>query len=158
MKARPTIFLSGVSHEFGSFRDVVEIEIQKKGCFAENQSSFAPDYRTPEEMPRRSYTQMEFDIARKLEKPVFIFISNDASVRQPPLPGEQPEDDQAVRLQLAHREGVTKTNYLYYFFKDQAELCKLVAEIPPVQASGFHADISRIIKYAPTQLIGRTDE
>src|SRR6266550_521305 len=100
MKTRPTIFLSGVSHEFGTFRDAVENEIQKKGCFAENQSSFAPDYRTVEEMlrrklidadavihivgfrfgaepnqhpsdvPRGSYTQMEFDIARELQKPV----------------------------------------------------------------------------------------
>jgi hypothetical protein len=92
----------------------VENEIEMKGCFAENQSGFAPDYRTADEMltprltdsdavihivgfrfgtepnqrpdgtPRHSYTQMEFDIARKLEKPVFIFISKDASVRQPP--------------------------------------------------------------------------
>jgi hypothetical protein len=32
MKTRPTIFISGVSHEFGSFRDVVEKEIEMKGC------------------------------------------------------------------------------------------------------------------------------
>jgi tetratricopeptide (TPR) repeat protein len=188
VKARPTIFLSGVSNEFGTFRDAVENEVQTKGCFPLNQPSFGPDYQTVEEMltrkltdsdavihlvgfrfgaepnlrppgiPRRSYTQMEFDIARKVEKPVFIFISNDASVRQPPQPGEQPEDDEAVRLQLAHRDAVTKTNYLYYFFKDQVTLCKLVAEIPPVAAADFHADISRIIKYAPPQLIGRENE
>ena len=94
MKSRTTIFLSGVSHELGSFRDAVETEIQRKGCFAENQPSFATDYRTVEEMlrrrlhdsdavihivgfrfglepklrpagvARRSYTQMEFHIAR----------------------------------------------------------------------------------------------
>jgi hypothetical protein len=29
MKLRPTIFLSGVSSEFASFRDAVEIEIVK---------------------------------------------------------------------------------------------------------------------------------
>jgi hypothetical protein len=34
MKLRPTIFLSGVSIEFGSFRDAVEVEVQKKDCFA----------------------------------------------------------------------------------------------------------------------------
>ena len=38
MKSRTTIFLSGVSHELGSFRDAVETEIQKKGCFPENSS------------------------------------------------------------------------------------------------------------------------
>ena len=53
MKARPTIFLSGVSHEFGTFRDAVENEIQTKGCFPLNQPSFEPDYRTVEEMLRR---------------------------------------------------------------------------------------------------------
>jgi len=50
MKLRPTIFLSGVSSEFASFRDAVEVEVQKKGCFADNQSSFGVDYRTVEEM------------------------------------------------------------------------------------------------------------
>jgi len=53
MKLRPTIFLSGVSSEFASFRDAVEVEVQKKGCFADNQSSFGVDYRTVEEMLRR---------------------------------------------------------------------------------------------------------
>jgi Domain of unknown function (DUF4062) len=188
MKPRPTIFISGVSHEFGSFRDVVENEIEMKGCFAENQPGFHPDYSTVEEMlrrklhdsdavihivgfrfgaepnqrptnaPRRSYTQMEFDIARELQKPVYVFLSADAAVRQPPEPDEQPEDDDAEALQRAHRDAVQKTNHLYYFFKDQAELCKRVAEIPLVQAVSFKADISRIIKYAPTELIGRESE
>jgi len=53
MKSRPTLFLSGVSHEFSSFRDAVENEIEMKGCFAENQPGFPPDYRTVEEMLRR---------------------------------------------------------------------------------------------------------
>ncbi len=188
MKSRPTIFLSGGSSEFGSFRDAVENEIEMKGCFAENQPGFPPDYHTVEEMlrrklhdadavvhivgfrfgaepnqrptgiPRRSYTQMEFDIAREMEKPVFVFLSKDASIRQPPDPQEKPEDADATALQLAHREAVTKTNHLYYFFKDRAELCKLVAEIPIVAAAGFRADISRIVKYAPAELIGREAE
>ena len=89
MKSRATIFLSGVSHEFGSFRDAVEIEIEMKGCFAENQPGLpaglpnvggnAPPesymmpippvihivgFRfgaepEPPAKPRRSYTQME---------------------------------------------------------------------------------------------------
>jgi len=189
MKTRPTIFISGVSHEFGSFRDAVENEIEMKGCFAENQPGFPPDYRTVEEMLRprlhdsdavihivgfrygsepnqrpadalrRSYTQMEFDIARELQKPVYVFLSADAAVRQPPTPNEQPEDAELASLQLAHRDAAQQTNHLYYFFKNQAELCKLVAEIPLVaQATGFKADISRIVKYAPDKLIGREAE
>src|SRR6185369_2503221 len=130
MKLRPTIFLSGVSSEFASFRDGVEVEIQKKGCFAENQSSFGVDYHTVEEMlrrrindadavihivgfrygaepkdrpadkPRRSYTQMEYDIARELEKPVYVFLSSDASVYDVPAD----EDPEVTALQLAHRQ------------------------------------------------------
>ena len=188
MKPRTTIFLSGVSHEFGSFRDAVEVEIQKKGCFADNQPGFAPDYCTVEEMlrrrlydcdaviqvvgfrfgaepnqrpasvPRRSYTQMEFDIAREMQKPVYVFLSNDASLRDPPKPDEAPEHADLVALQLAHRQPVQGTNHLYYFFKDKAELCRLAAEIPPVQAAGRMVDVSRIIRYAPSELVGRDDE
>ena len=128
MKSRPTIFLSGASNELGSFRDAVENEIQMKGCFAENQPSFPPDYDTVEEMlrrklheadavihivgfrlggdpklrpanvPRRSYTQMEFDIAREKQKPVYIFLSKDANVRDVPKPEEKPEDADATVL------------------------------------------------------------
>ncbi|MFN0205217.1 MAG: DUF4062 domain-containing protein [Planctomycetota bacterium] len=188
MKTRPTIFLSGVSPEFGSFRDAVENEIEMKGCFAENQPGFPPDHRSVEEMltrkladadavihivgfrfgaeqknrkadtPRRSYTQMEFDIANKLSKPVYRFLSKADTVRDDPKADEQTEDDETKQLQLAHREAVTKSNSLYYYFKDKAELCKLVAEIPPVATAGFHVDISRIDRYAPAHLIGREPE
>jgi hypothetical protein len=185
MKARPTIFISGVSQEFRSFRDAVENEIEMKGCFAENQPGFPPDYRTVEEMlrrklhdadamihivgfrfgaepnqrpdgaPRRSYTQIEFDIARAMGKPVYVFISADASVRDARNPEESVEDAEAAALQLAHRSAVQSSNHLYYSFRDLPELLKLVAEIPPVTAASFSADISRIVKYAPETLIGR---
>ena len=113
MKLRPTIFLSGVSSEFASFRDAAEIEIQKKGCFPLTQPSFGVDYREiaeilrrnlseadalihivgfrfgfepkgrPADKPRRSYTQMEYDIARELNTPVYVFLSAGANVRDP---------------------------------------------------------------------------
>ena len=43
MKTRPTILISGVSHELGAFRDAVENEIEMMGCFAENQPGFLPE-------------------------------------------------------------------------------------------------------------------
>lgn len=187
MKARPTIFLSGVSHEFGTFRDAVENEIEMKGCFAENQHGFAPDYQTVEAMltrrigesdavfciigfrfgaepnhrppgaARRSYTQMEFDVARRLGKPVFLFLSKDATVRDTPKADEQPEDTEAQALQLAHRDAVTKANHLYYHFKGCEELCKLAAEIPIVAEADFKEDIGRVLKHAGAEPIGRDD-
>ena len=185
MKLRPTIFLSGVSSEFASFRDGVEVEIQKKGCFAENQSSFSVDYHTVEEMlrrrindadaiihivgfrfgaepkdrpankPRRSYTQMEYDIARELEKPVYVFLSADTSVCDAPGVDEAPE---ATALQLAHRQTIKSTNNLRYTFKDKDELRHLAAEIDVVAQADFRVDIWRIDRYAPAELIGREDE
>jgi len=184
MKLRPTIFLSGVSSEFGSFRDAVEVEVQKKGCFAENQSSFGVDYHTVEEMlrrrikdsdavihivgfrfgaepkdrptgkPRRSYTQMEYDIARELDKPVYVFLSSDATV----VDTVGKDDAEATALQLAHRQAIQNDKPLYYFFGDKAELCKLAGEIDIVAHADLRVDISRIDRYAPAELIGREDE
>ncbi len=187
MKLRPTIFLSGVSSEFASFRDAAEIEIQKKDCFPLNQPSFETDYRTieeilrrkigeadavihlvgfrfgfepkdqPPEKPRRSYTQLEYDIARELNKPVFVFLSADASVRDA-NPGEQPEDAEAVQLQLAHRQALEGSNNVRYSIRDKNELCRYVAGIPLLATADFRVDISRIDKYAPAELIGREQE
>lgn len=184
MKLRPTIFLSGVSSEFASFRDAVEVEIQKKGCFADNQSSFGVDHRTVEEMvrrriseadavihivgfrfgaepkdrpagkARRSYTQLEYDIARELQKPIYAFLSSDASI----CDALNSDDAHAAALQLAHRQAIQDRNVLYYFFEDKAQLCKLAAEIEAVAHADFRVDISRIDKYAPAELIGREDE
>lgn len=184
MKLRPTIFLSGVSSEFRSFRDAVEVEVQKKGCFAENQSSFGVDYHTVEEMvrrrisdadavihivgfrfgaepkdrpadkPRRSYTQMEYDIARELEKPIYVFLSSDAGIAD----ALGTDDTEESALQLAHRQTIQDDKSLYYFFNDKAELCKLAGEIETVAHAEFGFEISRIDRYAPGELIGREDE
>ena len=185
MKLRPTIFLSGVSSEFRSFRDAAEIEVQKKDCFPINQPSFGVDYREIEQMlrarlseadavvhivgfrfggepkdrpagkPRRSYTQLEYDIARELEKPVYVFLSAEASVRDS---DELPEDADAAELQLAHRQALQSLNNIYYTFRNKNELSNLVAGIPLLATADFRVDISRIDKYAPAELIGREDE
>jgi small GTP-binding protein len=187
MEPRPTIFLSGDSEEFTSFRDAVEIEIRKRGCFVENQASFANDYRTAEAMlrqklseadavihlvgyrygaeprerpadaPRRSYTQMEYYIARELGKPIYAFLSADESVRVPIPAIEEPEDAKRAYLQIAHREAVKESNYLNYSFKDKNELCRLMAEVDLFNGD-IRIDISRIAQYAPANLIGRESE
>jgi len=41
MEVRPLIVLSGGSHEFSSFRGVVENVIRTKDCSSENQSGFS---------------------------------------------------------------------------------------------------------------------
>ena len=187
MKLRPTIFLSSVSSEFASFRDAAEIEIKKKGCFPLNEPSFPVDYSEIEELlrrhlseadamiqivgfrygsepkgrpgnrPRRSYTQMEYDIARELNIPVYVFISADANVRDA-NPGEQPEDDEVVQLQLAYRQFPETPNRIRYSFNDKTHLRALVAGIPLLATADFRPDISRIVEYAPAELVGREEE
>lgn len=180
MKTRPTVFISGVSREFAGFRDAVENEVEMKGCFAENQPGFPPDYRAVEAMltdkikdcdivicvvgfcfgaepnqrpagaPRRSYTQMEWDIANRLGKPVYRFLSATPDVRDrmtdEDIRGAAKDDDEAKALQLGHRKAVTGGNGLYYTFKDKAELCKLVAEIPIIRDQPFTAAPSKLPK------------
>ncbi|HET6975434.1 MAG TPA: TIR domain-containing protein [Pyrinomonadaceae bacterium] len=187
MKKRPTIFLSCVASEFRSYRDAVEIEIENKGCFAANQSSFGLDYRTieevlrqriqeadavvhivgfrfgpepndpPSEKPRRSFTQMEYDIAHELKKPVYVFLSASDAVSDAPYAYERPEDTETVTLQRAHRGAVVQSDD-YRIFKDKEELCRFAAEIPLVTEVDFREDISRISEYAPANLVGRDDE
>ncbi|MDZ4700230.1 MAG: DUF4062 domain-containing protein [Rhodothermales bacterium] len=188
MKTYPVIFLSGVSAEFASFRDAVANVIETKECHAINQPGFATDYREVEQMlrgklkdaeavvhlvgfrygvepnvrvdgaPRRSYTQMEFYMAREMGIPVFVFLAKDATVRDAPADHERPEATELTALQLAHREAVRSTNHIYYEFADKDDLCRLVAQIPPVVAAGFRVDIDRIVRYAPAELVGRESE
>jgi hypothetical protein len=187
MKLRPTIFLSGVSSEFASFRDAVETEVQKKDCFPLNQPSFGVDYRTieeilrrnigeadavihivgfrfgfepkdrPEGKARRSYTQMEYDIARELNKPIYVFLSADSNVRDAD-PSEQVEDAEAIQLQLAHRQALKQSDNVWYSFQNQTDLCLRAAGIPLLGTADLRVDISRIDKYAPEELIGREAE
>ena len=66
---RPTIFLSGVSREFGVFRDAVEHEVQRKECFAYNQPSFATDYL------RSNKVTDDFEITPQILGAFQVFLS-----------------------------------------------------------------------------------
>ena len=57
-----------------------------------------PQERAPDE-PRRSYTQMEYDLARELKKPLYLFVCGDDF----PYDEHAPEDADKRELQQAHR-------------------------------------------------------
>ena len=46
MSSRPTIFISGVSSEFGSLRKAIQDVLLPKGIFPEEQTHFPPDFRS----------------------------------------------------------------------------------------------------------------
>jgi tetratricopeptide (TPR) repeat protein len=188
VKHRPTIFLSGVSEEFASFRDAIEKRIRKKSCFAENQPNWPNEDGTvessirrrledcdavihivgfrfgrmpanqPPAMPPRSYTQMEYDIARELGKPIYVYLSKHQSVRDKPLKELQAEDPDVVALQIGYRFGFEHSNQMYSYFRNRQHLCDQVANLSIVALSEFKTDISRVMKHAGAQLIGRQFE
>ena len=72
---------------------------------------------------------------------------------------ELPQDNEATCLQVAHLKSIQSGNSVSCNSKDQTELRQLVPQISLVaNASEFKIDISRIIKFAPAELIGRESE
>ncbi|MGO9465141.1 MAG: DUF4062 domain-containing protein [Isosphaeraceae bacterium] len=124
------VFISAVTRELGSVRKVVKKGLEDNDYHAVEQDNFPPDYRDlvdklreridscdavvhiagycygaepgerPPEAPRRSYTQLEYDIAVELKKPVYVFLTGDGFPADP----HEPEPAELRELQQAHRE------------------------------------------------------
>ena len=61
----------------------------------------------PDDQPRRSYTQLEYDIALALHKPVYMFVVTDDcqdELSKPPTWLIRASDPEELQLQLAHRD------------------------------------------------------
>src|SRR5262249_11052283 len=108
-------------------------------CHAVEQDNFPPDYRDlveklrnriescdavihiagfcygaeppnrPADAPRRSYTQLEYDLAADLGKPVYVFLTGSHFPTDP----HQPEPDELRELQEAHRRRLTSSGRDY---------------------------------------------
>jgi tetratricopeptide (TPR) repeat protein len=129
------IFISAVTRELGSVRKVVKKALEDNDYRALEQDNFPPDYRDlkdklrrqidkcdavvhiaghcygaeprqrPADAPRRSYTQLEYDIAVELKKPVYVFVTG-ASF---PADAHEPEPGELYALQEAHRQRLMAT-------------------------------------------------
>jgi len=145
---RPEIFISATTADLGPARRVVKDALLSLGCHPVEQSHFPPDYREirdilvscledcdamihlvgkvygaepverPDGQPRRSYTQIEYDVARELGKPIYVFIAGDDF----PFPDYREEDEEKRRLQEAHRNKLIGGNQLYTRFTSDEEL------------------------------------
>src|SRR5437764_1406176 len=99
------VFLSAVTRELGTVRKLAKKALEDNDYHAVEQDNFPPDYRDlvdklrariescdavvhiaghcygaepehrPADAPRRSYTQLEYDIAVELGKPVYVFLT-----------------------------------------------------------------------------------
>ena len=139
---KPSIFVSGVSADLRSARELVCKGLNSLGCLPVEQERFdtaayqqvvellrskisecqgvihvvglrygrGPDPSTvPAHEPQRSYTQLEFELARELKKDVYVFVCGNDYPYDGPRPGTDPETEPAelAELQLRHREQLT---------------------------------------------------
>ena len=148
MPARPEIFVSTTSKDLKTCRQLVRDALLTLGCVPVTQDHFAPDAQTVREMLRtrlaacdavihlagecygnepfqrqpselrRSYTQLEYDMARTLGKPVYTFLC----APDFPYDAHDPEPDELRRLQAAHRAALAGSDDLYVAVRDPQEL------------------------------------
>ena len=133
------VFISAVTRELGSIRQLVKKGLEDNDYHAVEQNNFPPDYRDlkdklreridscdavvhiaghcygaeppeqPADAPRRSYTQLEYDIAVELGKPVYVFLTGANFPADP----HDPEPAELQELQEAHRQRLTSTGQDY---------------------------------------------
>ncbi|MFZ5866643.1 MAG: DUF4062 domain-containing protein, partial [Thermodesulfobacteriota bacterium] len=126
---RPEIFISAASADLRSARGLLKTVLDTIGCHGVSQEEFPPDYRQvaqmlksrleecdavihvvgicygaepserPQGAPRRSFTQIEYDIAREIGKPIYVFVC----AENYPFDAHALESDDLSRLQCEHR-------------------------------------------------------
>lgn len=152
---RPEVFVSATSSDLRTCRQLVKEALLTLGCVPVEQTNFPPDHRTVREMlrakiaasdavihiagicfgaepltrgpkePRRSYTQLEFDLARELRKPLYVFVCSEDFAYDP-----HPAEDELHReLQLAHRAALGTTETLRTKVTSRDELALRVREL-----------------------------
>lgn len=78
---------------------------------------------------RRSYTQLEHDLALDLGKPLYLFLC----AEDYPYAPHEPEPEELQQLQRAHHSRLLPGNHLYYLVKSPAELREQVLRLEEVQ-------------------------
>ena len=152
----PSVFISAVSRELGTVRQLVKKALEDSGYHAVEQANFPLDYRDVvdklrnlmascdavipiagqcfgaappqqrEGTTRRSYTQLEYALARQLGKPVYVFITDDAFPTDP----HAAEEEEHSRLQAAHRQTLIQTGRDYCRAISPEEIDQKVRSLP----------------------------
>ena len=145
-----------VTRDLGSIRTLVKKGLEDNDYHAVDQDNFPLDYRDlteklrqridscdavvhiaghcygaeprnrPDDAPRRSYTQREYEIAVELGKPVYVFLTGDGF----PVNRHEPEPPELRELQEAHRRRLTSTGKDYSRTASHEELARMVRTLP----------------------------
>lgn len=157
------VFISATSPDLGSARQIIKEALLTLNCMPIEQTNFPPDHRDlPESLrekikssdaivhlvgffygaeprsplrnrERRSYTQLEYDFALELKKPIYCFICREEF----DFDVHKPEISECVELQAKHREKLTGGIARYTRVGSKAELSmealKLRVEVESLQ-------------------------
>ena len=149
----PQVFVSATTGDLGSFREAVAGVLQKLDVHPVVQDDFPPDYRSviamlrdkisrcdavicligrrygyeplkrePNET-RRSYTQLEYEIAVALGKPVFVFVATGDC----PFDSPQDEPDDLRALQAEHLNQIIASDRIRTAFRSREHLVSQVS-------------------------------
>jgi tetratricopeptide (TPR) repeat protein len=92
---------------------------------------------------RRSYTQIEYDIACELEKPIFVLLCQPGFDYDP----SHPEDPERQDLQQAHRQAIVASGLTVVEVASCADLASQVGALHAF-VDGLHREIARAKKRA----------
>ena len=145
---RPEVFISATSADLRTCRQIAKEALLTLGCVPVEQTNFPPAASTVREMlrtriaqcsavvhiagecygaepterkegePRRSYTQLEYEIARELKKQVYVFVCG----ADFPYDVHAPESDELRDLQDAHRSRLQAGDHLFTPVENRDEL------------------------------------
>jgi hypothetical protein len=169
-KSVAQVFISATSGDLAGAREHAANALAHT-CHPLWQNLFLPDYRSLEESlratikdchsmlhlvgfrygaeprdvpagkPRRSYTQTEYDVAKELGKPVYVFLM-DESFPFDQAKG-QPEDAERTQLQREHREKLKK-EHKYEVIRSLAELRDKVLVLPIARDWGVKEVVDKV--------------
>lgn len=150
------IFVSATSVDLRSYRKAVADELHHRELTAVEQDHFSPTFRTvqqeltrklrscdaviclvgiafgeeprqrPAHVKRQSYTQMEYRLAKKLRKRVFLFIAAEDCQ----FDSEVRESEDKVVWQQDYRQALRSEDNVYSEFHGDADLRQLIGRIP----------------------------
>jgi tetratricopeptide (TPR) repeat protein len=155
MAEHPEVFISATTRDLGSYRREIKDSLLSLQIFPIEESTFTLAYGPLTEMlrdligrcdavihlvgfyygaeppqrpvgePRRSYTQIEYDVARQLGKRIYLFLA-----KQDCQPDEiLDQTDEEKSLQLAHRQAIQTCGEIYYLFASPQEVASRVREL-----------------------------
>ena len=155
MAEHPEVFISATTRDLGSYRAAIQNALLTLNIFPIQQDNFALAYgqlrgmlrqligrcdavihlagfyygaeprQRPASEPSRSYTQIEYDVARELGKPIYLFLATEECATDKAFT----QTDEEKGLQIAHRQAIETCGDIYYSFTSTEEVASRVREL-----------------------------